>query len=181
MTAPLALAALTFAGSAITARGQKQSGAAQQRAYEAEAFNQELQAADMETEKLLQKAQTGFELDRLRGKINKTRGSQMAAVASSGIEFSGSARQVIERDAADQEFDALMLQFGGYSKELGLERGANLERMNARTLRAEGRVAKSASGSKAASTLLMGGVSAASSAYQANLAGGKDKTTGVKK
>lgn len=172
MSAPVALAALAFAGSAITSRGQNKSAIAEQRAFESRAFNQELQAADLETEKLLQQAHTTIELDRLRGRINTTRGAQMAAVASSGIKYEGSARQVIERDAAEQEFDALMLQFSGYSKGLGLQRSANMERMNAETLRNEGRYVRAAGKSAAAGTLLTGGFNALKSGMQSSMIGG---------
>lgn len=161
MSAPIALAGLAFAGSAISSRGRNQSAAAEQRAYESRAFSQELEAADQETKSLLEEAQTTFEAERLRTKIDRTRGSQMAAVASSGIEVSGSALQVIERDAAEQEFDVLMLRFGGNARAASAKRTAGIHRMNSDILKAEGRVARTSGRAEASSSLLTGAIGAA--------------------
>jgi len=167
MSAPVALAGLSFAGSALQSRGEAASGRDEQRAYNARAFNQELTAADLETQSLLQSAQTTFELDKLRGKMKATRGSQMAAVAASGVTYSGSARQFVEADATAQEYDALMLQFSGNAKTMGLKRNAEIERMNAGILKSEATVARKNAKAKGATTLLTGAANAGKNMYMA--------------
>lgn len=154
MAAGIALASL--AGSAISYMGQRRSAANEQRAYESRAFGSELEAADAETQALLEQGSLHFEEHRLRNKIDATRGAQNVAVAKSGIEMSGSAAQFIARSAEEQELDALMLRFGGMAKQMGQESNAARARMNAATLRAEGKVAKSSGRAAASGTLLTG-------------------------
>mgnify|MGYP007011824264 CR=1 FL=1 len=173
------VAAVALVGSVTSAIGQSQSGRAEQQAYEMRARVAEMEAQDFESQAELEKISTDFESQRLRQKMAATQGAQRAAAAASGVGLSGSTQQVIARSAEEQELDALMLRFGGMSRQLGRERSAQLARLNASSLRAEGSVARAQAKSRAFSSLLTGTAGAIGGYYSM---GGKigRETFGIK-
>jgi len=155
-----AIAIASFLGSVIKSQGEKRSASAAALAYDSRAFQSEMEAADFENMARIERVSTGIEESRLRNIIDRTRGSQRAAVAKSGVELSGSSLDVIEYSAEQQELDALILRYAGESRALARERDAAMARLNASTLRAEGQVVRKSGRASAAGTLLTGGIGA---------------------
>jgi hypothetical protein len=161
-----AVALASLVGTGISYMGGLQSAKAEGQAYEMRARMSEMEAKDFETQAQLEQVGTQFESARLRRKLDAAQATQRATVAASGLEFAGSPVQFIASDIEEQEMDALMLRFGGMSRQLGRERSAQMSRLNAGTLRAEGHNARAQGRLRAFSSLLTG-VAGAGAGYYA--------------
>jgi hypothetical protein len=160
-----AVAIASLVGTGVSYMGGLQSAKAEGQAFEMRARMSEMEARDFETQAELEQASTQFESERLRRRLDAAQATQRATVAASGLEFAGSPVQFIADDIEQQELDSLMLRFGGMSRQLGRDRSAQMARLSAGTMRAEGRLARAQGSTRAFSSLLTGVAGAGSSYY----------------
>jgi len=138
--------ALMVAGTAIQAVGQIQQGNAAKAAADfnaAVARNQAIGARQKATADAARQERES----RLRA------GAARAAIGASGVTGEGSALDILEANAAQEELDRLTILHGGEMQATGFETSAQLEQMR-------GAQAQKASRFAAGSTLLLGGATA---------------------
>lgn len=140
-------AAMTAAGTALSAASFLQQGAAAKASsrYNAALYERNAQIAQ-------QNAQ--FQEDRQRRLATQRMGANRAAIGASGVTMDGSALDILESNAAQEELDALMIRWNGANAAGDLMGNAGLQR-------AQGANAQMGSYIGAGSALLLGGSKAA--------------------
>lgn len=140
-------AAMTAAGTALSAASFLQQGAAAKASarYNSALYERNAQIAQ-------QNAQ--FQEDRQRRMAAQRMGSNRAAIGASGVTMDGSALDILESNAAQEELDALMIRWNGTNAAGDLMGNAGLQR-------AQGANAQTGSYIGAGSALLLGGAKAA--------------------
>jgi hypothetical protein len=113
-------------------------------------YNAALYAQNAEVTR--QKAQ--MDENRQRRLATQRAGANVAAVGASGIDLSGSALDVLESNAAQEELDALIIRWNGATAAQSLEARGSLARAQGRAAQTQGYIGAGAS-------LLLGGVKAA--------------------
>lgn len=93
------------------------------------------------------------EANSIRRRAAQETGSQIASVAGSGLELTGSPADVIAQNASEMELDAMTALWSGQARATGLNNAA-------RMVRYEGKQAQTAGFISGASSLAMGGFNA---------------------
>lgn len=158
-------AAMTAAGTALSAASFLQQGAAAKASarYNAALYERNSQIAQ-------QNAQ--FQEDRQRRVAAQRMGANRAAIGGSGVTMDGSALDILESNAAQEELDALMIRWNGTNAASDLMGNAGLQR-------AQGANAQTGSFIGAGSALLLGGAKAAERLKEPLGAGGANVIRGT--
>lgn len=174
MCIPLAAAALVtaVAGTAFSVVGAIQQGnaAKKQGEYNAQVANNnailaERQAADAEARGRTEERQKRLDSSRLEGEQRATMSANNVVLGS------GSAADVLEFTAGQNELEALNIRSAAERQAVGFRSEANNYRASAGLSLAEGRNAKTASFYKAGGSLLSGASQAANMGYTFKKAG----------
>lgn len=135
-------AALTAVGTGFSVFSALSQGAA---ASSSAKYN----AALYERNAQIAQQNTAFQEDRQRRLAAQRAGANRAAIGASGITTEGSALDILESNAAQEELDALMIRWNGANAADGARANANLQR-------AQGDNARTGSYLQAGSALLLG-------------------------
>jgi hypothetical protein len=140
-------AAMTAAGTVFSAASMLQQGAA---AKASSRYN----AALYERNSQIAQQNAAFQEDRQRRLATQRMGTNRAAIGASGVTMDGSALDILESNAAQEELDALMIRWNGANVSGDLMSNAGLQR-------AQGTNAQIGSYIGAGSSILLGGAKTA--------------------
>jgi hypothetical protein len=129
---------LTVAGTAFSAISAISQGNAARASGD---YNSALYAQNAEVTR--QKAQ--MDENRARRLATQRAGANVAAVGASGIDLSGSALDVLESNAAQEELDALIIRWNGTTASQSLEAQGSLSRAQGRSAQRQGYIGAGAS------------------------------------
>jgi ribosomal protein L9 len=122
-------------GTAVGAVGSIVSGYQQMQSQKAQAAqmanNAQVQAANARNARLA----AGVEEDRQRRANRINQGREAAVAAESGALLSGTALDVAEQNAEEDELDALLIRYQGELRATGFMNQANTQRANSRIMR----------------------------------------------